>query len=67
MFDFNASLNDDAPASPILLPAYFMRMGKNGLLMMGIIYMPDFFMLTLEIELIEGRIFHQCKTQELRS
>ena len=33
MFDFNASLNDVAPVSPMLFPVYFMRMGKSGLLM----------------------------------
>ena len=32
MFDFNASLNDVAPVSPMSLPAYLMRMEKNGLL-----------------------------------
>ena len=33
MFDFNASLNDVAPVSPMLFPVYFMRMKKSGLLM----------------------------------
>ena len=33
MFDFNASLNDVAPLSPILLSVYFMRMEKSGLFM----------------------------------
>ena len=32
MFDFNASLNDAAPVSPILLPVDLMRMEKSGLL-----------------------------------
>ena len=32
MFDFNASLNDVAPASPILFPVVLMRMEKSGLL-----------------------------------
>ena len=33
VFDFNASLNDVAPFSPIMLPVDLMRMEKNGLLM----------------------------------
>ena len=33
VFDFNASLNDVAPFSPILLPVDLMRMEKSGLLM----------------------------------
>ena len=33
MFDFNATLNDAAPASPMSLPADLMRMEKSGLLM----------------------------------
>ena len=33
VFDFNASLNDAAPASPMSLPADLMRMEKSGLLM----------------------------------
>ena len=33
MFDFNASLNDVAPASPILFPVVLMRMEKSELLM----------------------------------
>ena len=35
VFDFNASLNDSAPVSPILLPVDLMRMKKKktGLLM----------------------------------
>ena len=33
MFDFNASLNDVAPLSPILLSVDFMSMEKSGLLM----------------------------------
>ena len=33
MFDFNATLNDAAPASPMLLPVDLMRMEKSGLLM----------------------------------
>ena len=32
VFDFNASLNDAAPVSPILLPVDLMRMEKSGLL-----------------------------------
>ena len=33
VFDFNASLNDVAPLSPMLLPVDLMRMEKGGLLM----------------------------------
>ena len=33
VFDFNASLNDVAPVSPILFPVEFIRMEKSGLLM----------------------------------
>ena len=33
MFDFNASLNDVAPVSPIQLPVDLMRMEKCDLLM----------------------------------
>ena len=36
MFDFNASLNDVAPASPILLTVDLMRMEKSRLLMYSI-------------------------------
>ena len=33
VFDFNASLKDVAPASPMLLSVDWMRMEKSGLLM----------------------------------
>ena len=33
LFDFNASLNDVAPASPMKLPVDLMRMEKSGLCM----------------------------------
>ena len=33
VFDFNASLNDVAPVSPMFSPVDLMRMKKNGLLM----------------------------------
>ena len=33
VFDFNASLNDVAPVSPMLLSVDLMRMEKSGLLM----------------------------------
>ena len=33
VFDFNASLNDVAPLSPMSLPVDLMRMKKSGLLM----------------------------------
>ena len=32
MFDFNASLNDDAPVSPMLFPVDLMRVEKSELL-----------------------------------
>ena len=35
-FDFNASLNDVAPLSPILFPVYLMRIEQNYLLMVSI-------------------------------
>ena len=38
VFDFNASLNDVAPASPISLTVDLMRMGKSGSLM-DVIYL----------------------------
>ena len=36
VFDFNASLNDVTPVSPMLLPVDLMRMEKNGLLIYAI-------------------------------
>ena len=33
VFDFNASLNDASPLSPMLFPVDLMRMKKSGLLM----------------------------------
>ena len=33
MFDFNDSLSDAAPVSPILLPVDMKKRGKSGLLM----------------------------------
>ena len=36
MFDFNASLIDAAPVSPMLLPVDLMRMEKSGLLLNAI-------------------------------
>ena len=33
VFDFNASLNDVAPLSPMLFPVILMRMEKSGLFM----------------------------------
>ena len=46
MFDFNASLNDVAPLSPILLPVDFDENGKSGLLMDAICV---FFVFTSQI------------------
>ena len=41
VFDFNASLNDAAPVSPMLLAIYLMRMEKSGLLMdaIGVLFL----------------------------
>ena len=36
VFDFNTSLNDVVPVSPMLFPVDFMRMRKNRLLIDGI-------------------------------
>ena len=36
MFDFNASLNDVAPVSPMLFSVDLMRMEKSGLLINAI-------------------------------
>ena len=44
VFDFNASLNDFAPASPILLTVEMKRNGKNELLM-DVFCVPSFFCL----------------------
>ena len=48
MFDFNASLNDFVPVSPMLLPVDVMRMEKSELLM-DFFYVP-FFVFTTQIE-----------------
>ena len=49
VFDFNASLNDFAPASPILFSVDLARTKKSGLLM-DIICV---FVFTMQIEFIE--------------
>ena len=36
VFDFNVSLNDDAPVSPMLFAVDLLRMEKSGLLMNAI-------------------------------
>ena len=51
VFDFNASLNDVAPVSPMSFPAYFMRMEKSGLLMDDICVVS--FVITTQIEFRE--------------
>ena len=48
VFDFNASLNDALPASPMLLSVDSMRMEKNGLLMDAIFVL--FLLFTTQIE-----------------
>ena len=52
VFDFNASLNDDAPVSPILLSVIVLRMEKSGLLMDAICAAS--FVLTPQIQRCEG-------------
>ena len=44
VFDFNASLSDDAPVSPMLLPVDVMRMEKSELLM-DVFFVSSFFCL----------------------
>ena len=51
MFDFNASLNDVAPVSPMLLSVDLMRMEKSGLLMDAICVVS--FVFTSQIEFSE--------------
>ena len=51
VFDFNASLNDVAPVSPILLSVYLMKMEKSGLLMDAICVVS--FVLTFQIKFRE--------------
>ena len=46
VFDFNASLNDDAPVHPMLLSVNVMRMEKSELLM-DVFCMSSFFCLHL--------------------
>ena len=43
VFDFNASHNDVAPASPMLLSVVLMKMEKNGLLIDAICVLFLFF------------------------
>lgn len=54
VFDFNASLNDVFPLSPISLPVDLMRMKKRGLLMDSICV--DSFVFTTQIEFYECRV-----------
>ena len=53
MFDFNASLNDVAPVSPILLPADLISIDKSGLLRMPFLCVVCCFVFTKQIELSE--------------
>ena len=48
VFDFNASHNDAAPVSPILLPAYVKRKEKSDLLMD--VFCVSSFVFTTQIE-----------------
>ena len=54
VFDFNASLNDVFPLSPISLPVDLMGMKKRGLLMDSICV--DSFVFTTQIEFYECRV-----------
>ena len=51
VFDFNASLNDVAPVSPMLLSVDLMRMKKSGLLVGAICVVS--FVFTNQIEFCE--------------
>ena len=51
VFDFNASLNDVAPVSPMLLPVDFFTKIKSGLLMN--VFCVDSFVLTQQVKLSE--------------
>ena len=48
VFDFNASINDALPISPISFPVYLVRMEKSGLLMDAICVL---FLLSLHLKL----------------
>ena len=52
VFDFNDSLNDAAPVSPILLSVVDMIKGKSGLLM-DVFCVSFFFVFTTKIECSE--------------
>ena len=52
MFDFNASLNDVAPVSPISFPVDLMRMEKTDLFI-DVICVLFFFVFTTQIEVSE--------------
>ena len=52
VFDFNDSLNDVAPVSPMLLSVDVMRMEKSELLM-GVFCVSSFFAFTTQIEFSE--------------
>ena len=52
VFDFNASLNDAVPASPILFTVDLMRMEESELLM-DVIYVLFLFVFTTQIEFCE--------------
>ena len=52
VFDFNASLRDVTPVSPMMLSVYLMRMEKSELLMDAICVL-FFFLFTTQVELSE--------------
>ena len=61
VFDFNDSLNDVAPASPMLHPVDVKRKGKSELLMD--VFRVSSFVFTSQIEHIECCVCFQCFTQ----
>ena len=52
VFDFNASLNDSAPVSPVMFPVNVKRMEKSGLLM-DVFCVFFLFVFTTQIEFSE--------------
>ena len=62
VFDFNASLNDVTPVSPILLPVDLVKKRKTELLM-NAIYALFLFVFTPKTELSECCVYLQCITQ----
>ena len=61
VFDFNASLNDFAPVSPMPFSVVWMRMKKSELLM-NVICVLFLFVFTPQIEFNECSVCFQCIT-----